>query len=344
MFTFLGFRNTSSQISASYSSDGKYVVCASEDFNVYFWKREPNKVPAPGKKRVANTKAHEHFQCRDVSVAIVWPGVVKGDPPPMPVSNKKNSKRNGGSHSHPNSPTKDDGILGLKRLLPPLPKKNKEKVSTPTDEDPAQVSGVNSSPGDSASHDDSPSDANSSSTKHDDSPSTASASDETPSLSAATGPNSASGRKGDTPSLSAATGPNSASGRKGDTPSLSAATGPGSASGRKGDSPSISAGTASASQGEPPSISAATGPNSASGRHDDLAAGDPNSASTRHGDPSSLSASDPHSTSGRQGDGSFSVQTTAWGMVIVTATVGGQIRSYQNFGLPRRVGHKGNLF
>ncbi|KAF2579272.1 hypothetical protein F2Q68_00000062 [Brassica cretica] len=42
--------------------------------------------------------------------------------------------------------------------------------------------------------------------------------------------------------------------------------------------------------------------------------------------------------------GTHLAQPTAWGMVIVTATIGGQIRAYQNFGLPRRVSRQGSLF
>ncbi|KAK0585437.1 hypothetical protein LWI29_028588 [Acer saccharum] len=381
--TLRGFRNTSSQISASYSSDGKYIVCASEDFQVYFWKREEHRSSGPtGKKRLINTRSHEHFQCRDVSVAIVWPGTVKGDPPPMPVHSKRHSKRNG-SQSQPSSangsPTRDEGIIGFsKRLLPPLPKKNNktERASTPSEEDLAQISRSNSGIGDSFGsnfssirYGDSPSisaaDANSSSIRHDDSPSILAASgpnsalirhDDSPSISAATCPNSASIRHDDSPSISAATCPNSASVRHDDSPSISAATGPNSASAsvRHDDSPSISASTglnsASVRHGDSPSILTATGPNSASVRNGDSpsisAATGPNSASIRHGGDSSFSsfASSWSLFDGGNQTNQTTVQTTAWGLVIVTATVGGQIRSYQNFGLPRRMGHKGSLF
>nr|CAD1840916.1 unnamed protein product [Ananas comosus var. bracteatus] len=73
---FRGFRNTSSQISASYTSDGKYVVCASEDSHVYIWKREASRSASAGVKSKSwtTTRSHEHFYCKDVSVAIPWPG------------------------------------------------------------------------------------------------------------------------------------------------------------------------------------------------------------------------------------------------------------------------------
>ncbi|CAA6666779.1 unnamed protein product [Spirodela intermedia] len=61
---FRGFRNTSSQMSASCTADGNYVICASEDSNVY--------VMGKGKTWIT-TRSHEHFHCKDVSVAIPWP-------------------------------------------------------------------------------------------------------------------------------------------------------------------------------------------------------------------------------------------------------------------------------
>ncbi|XP_042472482.1 WD repeat-containing protein 44-like [Zingiber officinale] len=67
---FRGFRNTSSQISAWYTVDGRYVVCASEDSHVYVWKREAAAAAAKGK---STTRSHEHFFCKDVSVAVPWP-------------------------------------------------------------------------------------------------------------------------------------------------------------------------------------------------------------------------------------------------------------------------------
>ncbi|PIN22726.1 WD40 repeat-containing protein [Handroanthus impetiginosus] len=71
---FKGFRNTNSQISASLTSNGKYVVSASEDSYVYVWRHEaesrPNRI-----KGVTVTQSYELFHCQDVSVAIPWPGM-----------------------------------------------------------------------------------------------------------------------------------------------------------------------------------------------------------------------------------------------------------------------------
>ncbi|PPS18328.1 hypothetical protein GOBAR_AA02248 [Gossypium barbadense] len=68
-----GFRNTNSQISASVTANGKYVVCASEDSYVYVWKHEAGSRPSRN-KGVTVTQSYEHFHCKDVSVAIPWPG------------------------------------------------------------------------------------------------------------------------------------------------------------------------------------------------------------------------------------------------------------------------------
>ncbi|KAF6163139.1 hypothetical protein GIB67_025003 [Kingdonia uniflora] len=71
---FKGFRNTSSQISASLTANGKHVVCASEDSYVYVWKHEGDSRPNRN-KGVTVTHSYEHFHCKDVSVAIPWPGI-----------------------------------------------------------------------------------------------------------------------------------------------------------------------------------------------------------------------------------------------------------------------------
>lgn len=71
---FKGFRNTNSQISASLTTNGRYVVSASEDSSVYVWKHEGGSRPNRT-KGVTVTRSYEHFHCQDVSVAIPWPGM-----------------------------------------------------------------------------------------------------------------------------------------------------------------------------------------------------------------------------------------------------------------------------
>ncbi|XP_050217520.1 uncharacterized protein LOC126668339 [Mercurialis annua] len=261
---FRGFRNINSQISASFSSDGKYVICASEDSHVYVWKRD-ERSPNSKTKSLINNRSHENFQCRDVSMAIPWPGSIKGDPPSLQLHSKRHSKRLTISQtpSSCGSPTKEDALSlssrryfppsatdsmpreeeissagNSKRQLPPLPLPKKinnnnnnhlERTLSP-EEDPASISRSDSDFGDSFS--------------------------------------------------------------------TSA-----SSSIRYGDSPSISAAPSSNSSWS-----------------------------------SSWSWFDGGSSHGNQ------IHATAWGMVVVTATLGGEIRAYQNFGLPRRIGRQSNLF
>nr|TKR90273.1 WD repeat-containing protein 44-like isoform X2 [Populus alba] len=71
---FKGFRNTNSQISASLTANGKYVVSASEDSYVYVWKHEADSRLSRS-KAVTVTRSYEHFHCQDASVAIPWPGM-----------------------------------------------------------------------------------------------------------------------------------------------------------------------------------------------------------------------------------------------------------------------------
>ncbi|XP_062095646.1 uncharacterized protein LOC133801451 [Humulus lupulus] len=244
---FKGFRNTSSQITAAFTENGKYVVSASEDSQVYVWKREEARQPVSGRRPIINTKSYEHFQCRDVSVACPWPGTIKGEPPLVPVHHsKRHSKRYSSlqTPSAPESPTRDEvsaaappTTTNSKRHLPPLPKKGTTSAS-PTlenyqpEEELGQVSQTEC------------------------------------------------GCVGESFSSDAETI-------------------------RYGDSPSISA------SGATPS--------------------------------SSWSSSWPWFDIGGS-HGSQSIQATAWGMVIVTAGLGGEIKAYQNFGLPRKVGRQTSLF
>nr|GMC97539.1 WD repeat-containing protein 44-like [Ipomoea batatas] len=93
---YKGFKITTGQISASYGQDGKYVVCASEDSQVYVWKREEVK-NVGGKPRYVTVQAHENFPCKDVSVAISWPGTdTKNEQPSTPLSSKKQQEEESG--------------------------------------------------------------------------------------------------------------------------------------------------------------------------------------------------------------------------------------------------------
>ncbi|KAH0456975.1 hypothetical protein IEQ34_014882 [Dendrobium chrysotoxum] len=67
-----GFRNTSSQISASLTINGKYIICASEDSHVYIWRHETDSRPNRSKVKINATQTYEHFHCRDVTAAIPW--------------------------------------------------------------------------------------------------------------------------------------------------------------------------------------------------------------------------------------------------------------------------------
>ena len=73
-----GLRNTGSQISAKFTSDGAHIVSASEDSNVYVWNyRNDNDAAQP--------KSHwscERFFSHNCSVAVPWRAA--GDAPKQP--------------------------------------------------------------------------------------------------------------------------------------------------------------------------------------------------------------------------------------------------------------------
>ncbi|KAH9303419.1 hypothetical protein KI387_015002, partial [Taxus chinensis] len=70
---FKGFRNTNSQISASFTTNGKYIVSASEDSYVYIWNYDLPSNPAAKDQGIC--RAYEYFLSRKVSAAMPWPGM-----------------------------------------------------------------------------------------------------------------------------------------------------------------------------------------------------------------------------------------------------------------------------
>ncbi|KAL0375206.1 UNVERIFIED_CONTAM: WD repeat-containing protein 44 [Sesamum radiatum] len=122
---FRGFRNTGSQIAATFSPDGKHVISASEDSQVYIWKVEESKNPPAGKKKSTVTvQAHEHFPCKD--------------------SRRTTKRSNAPPTSTSASPSREDNPTGgsSRQNLPPLPKKkNVLERNTSTGEDEVGDSG-----------------------------------------------------------------------------------------------------------------------------------------------------------------------------------------------------------
>ncbi|XP_010452082.1 PREDICTED: WD repeat-containing protein 44-like [Camelina sativa] len=215
---FRGFKNVNSQMTASYTVDAKHIVCASEDSQVYVWKHEEPRLGITGRKTVNMCTSYETFPCKDVSVAVPWNGVVKGEPPSAQTQSKRNPKKT--------STTQENATTNKKTGLPPLPKKNNEGTTDGATEQHQEDDPMTQIPQNESENN------TGESLKH-------------------------------------------------------------------GDSPSLS-------------------------------------ISSRISSWSWFDSSGSH--------GAHAVQPTAWGMVIVTATIKGQIRAYQNFGLPRRVGRQGSLF
>lgn len=250
---FSGFRNTGSQIAASFTQDGKYVLSASEDSQVFVWRYDEPRNTGTAKRTAVLARGYEQFPCKAVSVAITWPGTIRGETPSM---SKKHSK-----HQPGESPSNEDNTQPNKKGLPPLPKKsnNTEKTTSPSEEDPAQASAVEPGIPESSS-----SMSRSSSSSKDDSPSDSSATDLNSSSSIKAGDSSSNANSGSTKSE-----------ESGSVPSAAAAAA----------APSIWSWF-------------------------DVVGG---------------------------GAGNTPTETTAWGLVIVAATLDGEIKIYQNFGLPRKI-------
>lgn len=72
----LGVKNAASQISACFTSDGKHIISACEDSNIYVWScvNQEEHVPAQAK----STRSCERFST-NASVAIPWCGFQHGN-------------------------------------------------------------------------------------------------------------------------------------------------------------------------------------------------------------------------------------------------------------------------
>ncbi|KAF8379984.1 hypothetical protein HHK36_027452 [Tetracentron sinense] len=74
---YRGIRNAGSQISASFTSDGKHIVSASEDSNIYVWNYISQDKPAPSQAK--SIWSCERFLSNNASVAIPWCGMKTGN-------------------------------------------------------------------------------------------------------------------------------------------------------------------------------------------------------------------------------------------------------------------------
>ncbi|KAL4296892.1 hypothetical protein GQ457_12G009660 [Hibiscus cannabinus] len=128
IYKFTGFRNTSSQIAASFTPNGKYVLAASEDSQVFIWRFDEPKNMGGAKRTSVTSRGYEQFTCKAVSVAIPWPGTIKGEPPTMA---KRNSRQ---TQSCDIPPINENSVQ-------PNNKKNnyEKKTTTHSEEEPAQT-------------------------------------------------------------------------------------------------------------------------------------------------------------------------------------------------------------
>ncbi|PKA56319.1 Dynein assembly factor with WDR repeat domains 1 [Apostasia shenzhenica] len=76
---YKGFRNTNSQISATFTSDGHHIISASEDSNVYIWNHlKHDQTHSSNRKNSKSIRASEHFASSNVSIALPWQGISSG--------------------------------------------------------------------------------------------------------------------------------------------------------------------------------------------------------------------------------------------------------------------------
>ncbi|XP_062074664.1 uncharacterized protein LOC133778676 [Humulus lupulus] len=98
---FKGIRNGASQMSASFTSDGKHIVAATEDSNVYVWNYTSQDKTS---SRTKSNWSSESFPSHNASIAIPWCGS-KGiqEIIPSPTQNgdaRRNGFENGQKHNN----------------------------------------------------------------------------------------------------------------------------------------------------------------------------------------------------------------------------------------------------
>lgn len=72
---YKGFRNTGSKISATFTSDGRHIVSASEDSNIYIWNHS-NQSHSPS-TNLKSIKSFERFASSSTCIAAPWQGFIK---------------------------------------------------------------------------------------------------------------------------------------------------------------------------------------------------------------------------------------------------------------------------
>ncbi|XP_031094772.1 uncharacterized protein LOC115999134 [Ipomoea triloba] len=87
---YKGPRNAGNQILASFTSDGKHIISASDDFNVYMWNCISPEESSLSKPKV---KSFEFFS-GNASIAIPWSGLKVGEPENGQLSHGVDENRN----------------------------------------------------------------------------------------------------------------------------------------------------------------------------------------------------------------------------------------------------------
>lgn len=93
---FPGLRNAGSQIAASFTSDGRHIVSASEDSNVYVWNHVDHCSAA--RNRVKSSRSYERFVSSHASVAIPWHGSISRNSP-TEVTQESCANSSGGNNT-----------------------------------------------------------------------------------------------------------------------------------------------------------------------------------------------------------------------------------------------------